>query len=119
MAIAIKEFSAHNRHDLNRCDAGFTVDSILLLHVESDIPTYTIVSIPPYRKHYPRSQIDLEEYIAQLEKGIFFAYSDGLLAGQIILHKNWNGFAYIDEIAVDVAFRRHGIGRALIQHAIV
>jgi streptothricin acetyltransferase len=39
---------------------------------------------------------------------------DGRLAGQIILRENWNNYAYIDDIAVDVAFRRLGVGRALV-----
>jgi ribosomal protein S18 acetylase RimI-like enzyme len=118
MKITIEEFSAHNRHDLNRCDGAFTVDAKLLLHAENGVPSYTIVCVPPYTKQYPRNEIDLESYLAQLDKGIFFAYAGGQLAGQIILFKNWNGYAYIDDIAVDARFRRQGIGRALIQQAI-
>jgi ribosomal protein S18 acetylase RimI-like enzyme len=118
MKITIEEFSAHNCHDLNRCDGAFTVDSKLVLHAENGVPSYTVVTVPPYTKQYPRSEIDLERYLAQLDKGIYFAYAGGQLAGQIILFKNWNGYAYIDDIAVDVHFRRQGVGRALIQQAI-
>jgi ribosomal protein S18 acetylase RimI-like enzyme len=39
------------------------------------------------------------------------------VAGQIILRKNWNKFAYIEDIAVDVRFRLHGIGKELISYA--
>jgi ribosomal protein S18 acetylase RimI-like enzyme len=118
MQISIQEYNAHNCHDLNRCDGAFTVDSKYLLHVENGILSYTIVSVPPYTKRYPRSETDLESYLAQMDKSIFFAYGDGQLAGQIILFKNWNGFAYIDDIVIDVNFRRQGVGRALIDHAI-
>ena len=118
MAIAIQEFNEQNRHDLNRCDGAFTVDSKLVLHVEDGVIGYAIVTVPPYQKQYPRSNIDYSTYIAQLDKGIFFAYVDGELAGQLILFKNWNGYAYIDDLAVDAGFRRQGVGRALIQQAV-
>jgi ribosomal protein S18 acetylase RimI-like enzyme len=118
MAITIEEFSGQNLHDLNRCDGAFIVDSKLILRVEDGIPSYTIVNVPSYTKQYPRSEISYAEYLAQVDKGIFFAYHDGQLAGQIILFKNWNGYAYIDDIAVDVRFRKRGIGRALIQQAV-
>ena len=39
---------------------------------------------------------------------------DGQIAGQIILRENWNNFAYIEDIAVDIKFRRRGIGEELI-----
>jgi ribosomal protein S18 acetylase RimI-like enzyme len=118
MDITIEEFGAHNRADLNRCDSSFTVDSKLVLQAENGIPSYSIVSVPPYTKRYPRHEIELASYLAQIDKGIYFAYTAGQLAGELILFKNWNGYAYIDDIVVDARFRRRGIGRALIQQAI-
>ncbi len=38
MNITIQELSAQNRHDLNRCNGAFMVDSKLILHAENDIP---------------------------------------------------------------------------------
>lgn len=118
MEIAIQELSEQNRHDLNRCDGAFTVTSKLLLHVENGIPTYTILNVPPYRKSYLPTEVDFDSYQTQRDQGVFFAYGDGDLAGQIFLHKHWNQLAYIEDIAVDALFRRRGIGRSLIQHAI-
>lgn len=118
MGITIEELNAQNQHDLNRCDGAFIVDAKLVLHVEHGIPSFTVASIAPYQKQYPRSKIDYESYRGQPDKGIFFAYSDGQVAGQIILFKNWNGYTYIDDIAVDASLRQRGIGRALMQQAI-
>jgi streptothricin acetyltransferase len=118
MTIAIQEFNGQNRHDLNRCDGAFTVDSKLVLHAEDGVIGYTVVTVPPYQKQYPRSNIEYNTYVTQLDRGVFFAYVDGELAGQLILFKNWNGYAYIDDIAVDANFRRRGVGRALIKQAI-
>ena len=117
MAITIEEYSAQNHRDLNRCDASFTVDAKLVLHGRDDSLSYTVVSIPPYTKHYP-PQDEHTTYLAQRDKGIFLAYVDGQLAGQIVIFKNWNGYAYVDDLAVDSAKRRCGVGRALMQQAI-
>jgi ribosomal protein S18 acetylase RimI-like enzyme len=119
MQITIQEFNAHNCDDLNRCNSAFTVDSKLILRADNGIPTYTIVSIPPYAKQYPRSEIEYDHSLAQPDRGVFFAYADGQLAGQIILSRNWNGYAYVDDIAVDAGFRQQGIGRALVHQAIM
>lgn len=118
MEITIQAFNEQNRGDLNRCDGAFMVDSKLVLHVEDDVTSYTVVPAASYRKEYLRSDLDYASDMAQLDRGIFFAYVDGELAGQIVLFKNWNGYAYIDDIAVDASFRRQGVGRALIQQAI-
>lgn len=118
MAISIEAMNAHNRHDLNRCDNSFTVDSKLVLHIENGIPSFTIINVPPYTKQYPRSETNDAGYLAQSDRGIFLAYVDRQLAGQIVLFKNWNGYAYLDDLAVDRAFRRQGVGRALMQQAL-
>lgn len=61
--------------------------------------------------------MDYASYIDNPEKTVFFAYIDEQLTGQIILRKNWNGFAYVEDIAVDSRFRRQGIGRRLMNRA--
>jgi streptothricin acetyltransferase len=43
---------------------------------------------------------------------------DGQLAGQIRVFKNWNAYAYIDDIAVEPGYRGQGVGRALMERAI-
>lgn len=117
MQIAIKPLNEQNIHDLNRCDGTFTVDALLVPHTEEGHLCYTITPVPPYQKQYPH-QVDPSAAIHHPDKAIFFAYLDTQLAGQIILLKNWNGYAYIEDIAVDASFRQRGIGRVLIQQAI-
>jgi streptothricin acetyltransferase len=119
MEITIQAFNAQNCGDLNRCDTAFTVDSMLVLHVQNGEISYTVAEMPPYTKRYPRSNIDVESMLQQEDNGIFFAYCDGQLAGQMILFKNWNGYAYVDDLVVEGRFRRHGVGRRLIDQAII
>jgi GNAT superfamily N-acetyltransferase len=122
MDITIEGFDAHNRHELNRCDGAFIVDSKLILHAAQGIPSFTIAPVPLYTKRHPpyalSSKIIDAASLATEGKAIFFAYGDGQLAGQIILSQNWNHYAYVDEITIDTHFRQRGIGLALIQHAI-
>jgi len=119
MAITLCELNDQNIQDVNRCDAVFMVDSKLILQAENDVIRYTAVSVPPYQKRYAFDEIDYSTYLANPDKTIFFANMDGCLAGQIILSKNWNQYASVEDIAVDVHFRRDGVGRALMNQAIV
>jgi len=118
MKITVQKLDERNFHDVNRCDGAFTVNSRLVSHAESDVIRHAVVSVPPYQKRYSTEAIDYTTYLAHPDKTIFFAYVDEQLAGQVILRKNWNHYAYIEDIAVDVGFRRLGVGRALLQHTV-
>ena len=118
MHITIQQIDERNFDDVNRCDGTFTVDSRLVVYAENDIIRYTIINVPPYQKHYPPEELDYPTYLHDPDKAIFCAYVDGQLAGQVIVRKYWNRYAYIDDIAVDAGFRRLGVGRALLQHAV-
>jgi GNAT superfamily N-acetyltransferase len=48
----------------------------------------------------------------------YLAYMDKEIAGQIILRRNWNKYAYIEDIRVHSNFRRKKIGQKLIKAAI-
>ena len=103
--------------DVNQCDAEFIIDAKLILHVENSEIRYTINRVPATRKHYEQHQVDYAAYMDDLYKAVFLAYVDGQIAGQIILYKYWNNYAYIEDIAVDVKYRRMGVGRQLMSQA--
>jgi ribosomal protein S18 acetylase RimI-like enzyme len=112
MNLSIREIDSSSLHNINKCDATFMVNSKLVLRAENDVISYTIVDVEPYQKKYPLTDI------SNPEKTIFFAYMNDQLAGQIRILKYWNAYAYIDDVAVDVHFRRQGVGRALINRVI-
>ena len=118
MKTSIQQLDERNCGDVNRCDGTFSVDSRLVLHAENDLVRFTIVRVPPYQKRYPAEELDYTTYLHHPDKALFFAYAGGHLAGQIIVRKNWNHYAYIEDIVVDVGFRRQGVGRALLQHVV-
>jgi streptothricin acetyltransferase len=117
MKITIDEINARNVSDVGKCDAEFTIDSKLILQVVQGQISYSIQPLPMTKKRYAQDDIDYTVYINASDKTVFFAYLEGRLAGQIILRKNWNQYAYIEDIAVDAGFRRRGVGRALIKQA--
>lgn len=88
------------------------VNSHLVLHVEWNKITYSINPVAPYEKILT---IDVTD---NPQKIIFFADVDGKPAGQIKIVPWWNKFAYVEELAVDTAFRCKGVGRALMIRAI-
>jgi len=118
MEITLHEINQHNIQDAGKCDSSFTVDTLLVLSAENNLIHFNTVTISPYTKKYPVEKIDYSIYLSRPGRTVFFAYGDQSIAGEIRLRKNWNVFAYIEEIVVDVKFRRLGIGRRLIQAAI-
>jgi ribosomal protein S18 acetylase RimI-like enzyme len=118
MNIIVREIDQYNIEDFDRCDSSFTVSSKLILNAESGTISYTIMDVPPYTKQYGAEEFDSKYYLDHLDRAIFLAYLDEELAGEIRLRKNWNGYAYIDHIAVDSKYRKQGVGRILIKHAI-
>ena len=117
MRIVIKQLTTELLKDINQANDEFIVNAKAIIYCDNNRLSYTVVPVPPYRKKYkPESS---EFYLACInnpDKAGFIAYVDGHVAGQLILHRNWNRFAWIDDIGVDVNFRRQGIGKALMRH---
>jgi ribosomal protein S18 acetylase RimI-like enzyme len=117
MLATFEELNTRNIKDVNQCDNEFIIDSKLVLYLENNEIHYTSKPLPLTRKRYGKDNADYNQYIHNLDKVVFLAYVESQIAGQIILRKNWNGYAYIEDITVDVRFRRQGIGRQLISRA--
>lgn len=115
--LSIRELTLDNLPGAGQCDGTFWVDSRLVLSAEDGRVQSTVISTPPYEKRYPVEPINYAAYIGQPDKAVFVAYIDDQVAGQIRLCRWWNGFGYVDDIVVDRAFRRRGVGGALIERA--
>lgn len=102
-------------------DDSFTVDSTLVLSVSNGRIHYEVQEVPPYTKSYITDQdtdeTDYAAYINNSDQLIYVAYADSRPAGLMVLRRNWNRYAYIEDIKVDSQFRRFGIGRQLIEKA--
>jgi streptothricin acetyltransferase len=118
MGITIKDLTAENLNDLGKSDSEFTIDSRVVPHYANGKLSYIIQAIPEYKKCYlPEDPKLYRAYVKDADKAGFFVFSDGELAGQILLRRNWNLYAWIEDIRVDVKFRRRGVGRALVARA--
>jgi ribosomal protein S18 acetylase RimI-like enzyme len=116
--IILREIDKSNIHHVNQCDGSFTVNSKLILNAENGKISYTVVELTPYTKRYQEDEADHGAYISNPDKTIFLAYINTELAGYIKIRKYWNTYAYIDDVAVDIKYRRQGVGQALMEGAI-
>lgn len=72
----------------------------------------------PYWKTYPDDTCDYAEYIDAADKAVYLAYwSDKKRIGHIVLRRDWNRYAFIEDIGVSRSARRQGVGTALIYRA--
>ncbi len=116
--VIIQPLTAANQADLNRCDNAFTVEAELHLTAGDGRISYTAEPVTPYVKRYSPEVCDAQTYSEKPDHAAWLAYVDGRIAGQILVHENWNRFAIIWDIAVDPPFRRRGIGQRLIAEAV-
>lgn len=80
----------------------------------------------PYRKNYgdDADAEGLRDYLHRArgntatDAAAFVVRLDGRVAGRMMMSRTWNGFACIDDIAIDRNARRRGAGTALMQAAL-
>lgn len=118
MNITIREVDKNTIQHVKKYGSSFEVRAKLLPSAENGRISYTIVDVPPYLKHYGPEEVEPDSYVANSDRIIFFAYAEDELAGQIRVLKYWNAYAYVDDIAVEPAYRGQGVGRALMGRAI-
>lgn len=66
---------------------------------------------------FPDDQLDWKQYIEHDNRIVFLAMDADECVGQIRLVKDWNRFAYIENIAVRQTHRKRGIGKLLLETA--
>jgi len=71
----------------------------------------------PSEIRFPDDKLDWSAYIDSNEKIVLLAFHEDACIGQIRLAKDWNRFAYIENIAVKKNFRKSGVGHLLLEAA--
>ncbi|WP_396127999.1 GNAT family N-acetyltransferase [Exiguobacterium mexicanum] len=66
---------------------------------------------------FPDDSLDWSAYISGEDKQVFLAFDETTCIGQIRVVKDWNRFAYIENIAVQKAYRQSGLGHLLMKAA--
>lgn len=114
---------AHNRHLADSLDGTFTVESRLRLQAAADHISYRVEAVTPYLKHYAGEDADAaapriaDRYLHSETAAAWLALVQGKAAGLLLLSHGWNGFGLIEQIEVDRAQRRRGLGTRLLAQA--
>lgn len=117
----ITEMKAGHLKDIDKPSEPFEVIGKIIPRYENENWTFTeLLYEAPYLKSYQDEEdeedeeADCLEYIDNTDKIIYLYYQDDKCVGKVKLRKNWNRYAYIEDIAVCKDFRGQGIGSALI-----
>lgn len=118
MDIFIRELRAGDDDCGTSIDGSFTVDSTLVLQIG-----YTVKEIPPRNKSYDDEPLEEDtvenysNYIGNPHQIIYLALVNNQVVGQLVLKRNWNKYAYVEDIKVDKRYRGYGFGKKLIEQA--
>ncbi|EJV84199.1 streptothricin N-acetyltransferase SatA [Bacillus cereus] len=123
MNLLIRELEVNDLDNLPEIDDSFVVNARLILSLSkvNKRIEYIVEDAPSYDKSYLQNQYDDEiaynEYINKPNQVIYIALLHNQIIGVMVLKKNWNCYAYIEDIKVDKEFRALGVGRRLIEQA--
>lgn len=117
--IKIAALDADHLSDVNTANEPFWVIGRILPELKNGTWSWTeTLSSEPWEKCYPVDGYDPSAYIENPDRIIYLAYAGRKCIGQIILRRDFNGYAFIEDICVSRAARGQGVGTALIQTAI-
>ena len=117
--MEIVKLSYYTLKDMNKANEAFEIIGKIKPTFVNDEWTYTEkIYAQSYVHSYPNEDCDYSLYIDNPDKAVFLAYSDAECIGQIVLRKDWNKYAFVEDICVSKSSRGQGVGTALIQKAI-
>ncbi len=117
--LEIVELNQMHLNDINQMGNAFEVKSRIIPYIKDDEFCYTLEEVlDSYTKSYPDNELQYSTYIENPDKIAYLAYVSGKAVGQIILRRNWNRFAWIEDIRIDSRYRRMGIGTKLMNTAV-
>lgn len=115
----IAALNIQNRKDINRANHPFPVIGRLKPTLSDGKWSYTEELFPePYAKSYPNDEDSFYDgCIDCQDRAAYLAYDGEQCIGQLVLRKDWNGYAFIEDICVAQSVRGNGVGSALIRKA--
>ena len=123
MPVTVRPATEADLHALTRLDLTYPTDRYLALERSGEAPEHTFAL--RWRNRVPAPMAVYATYTVQrlrqaLERTDLFLVADvgGDVAGLLmIIVPEWTDAAEITDLAVDIAFRRMGAGRALVEAA--
>ena len=95
----------------------FTVTGYAKVQIGAPVAQWPIEAVVPYLKNYGIDSEEFCHYRDAADGTVLVAWLDEDPVGHIVISRHWNGFAHIDELAVDSAMRRNGVARKLLDVA--
>ena len=118
MNTRIVELTPERLPDINAANEPFEIIGRVCPTLSGGQWTYAeALDAAPSEKLYPVDDIDYSVYIGSPDRIVYLAYDGETCVGQIILRRDWNGYALIEDIAVARAARGRGVGSALMHAA--
>ncbi|WKB55484.1 GNAT family N-acetyltransferase [Eleftheria terrae] len=117
MTIRIEAADPHFFTDALRCDFSFSIEAEFDPQIGRPVASSSLRPLPPQRKAYGFDPEDYREHLEAPDKALLAARRGATLAGYLAISTNWNGYALIEDIAVDAGARRQGVASALLDAA--
>jgi ribosomal protein S18 acetylase RimI-like enzyme len=95
----------------------FTVSGYARVRIGEPVDQWRIDPVQPYVKNYGIDSEEFCDYRDNAGSTVLVAWIGEQAVGHIVLSTYWNGFAHIDELAVDATSRRNGVARSLLDVA--
>jgi len=115
----IEEITCQNMKNINKSNQSFKIiGKIIPTFVDAEWSFSEFLYENSYEKVYPADEEEWEEYIGNPDKTMFFYCENDECSGQIRLRKNWNKYAFIEDITVLKIHRKNGIGTKLVEKAV-
>ena len=115
----IKEVTMENLKDINKSNQPFKIIGKIVPVFSEGVWSFSECLYEQESvKVYDDEEEQWEDYIGNPDKTIFLYYDDADCVGLIRLRRNWNKYAFIEDISVSENHRGNGIGGKLILKAI-
>ncbi|WP_114166193.1 GNAT family N-acetyltransferase [Exiguobacterium sp. TNDT2] len=116
--ISIKAFDEYSVSVVNEANNPFPVIGEIIPSFSDGVWTYEEQLYEKARvTSFPDDLLDCYEYINSEDKQVFLAFDETTCIGQNRMVKDWNRFAYIENIAVRASYRQSGLGHLLMEAA--
>lgn len=96
-------------------DFSFEIEAEIVAPFEA-VPL-RVEAVPPRRKAYGLDEALFEPHDGQ-ERVLFLARDGAAIAGYLSAHRDWNGCAVVQDLAIARPFRRRGLAAALMDEAV-
>ncbi|CAM4085411.1 streptothricin N-acetyltransferase SatA [Bacillus paranthracis] len=120
MNLLIRKLEKNDVGNFPEIDDSFIVNARLILSLSkvNRRIEYTVEDVPSYLQNQcDNEELAYNEYINKPNQVIYIALLHNQIIGFIVLKKNWNHYAYIEDITVDKKYRTLGVGKRLVNQA--